>query len=915
MTYQYDSIGNLTHATDGEQNTTSYTYDLLLRRDSQTDAGGYTTNYEYELGGNLKKLIDPRDNTTQWTYDFLDRTVQEENQFGDSRFYFHDLVDNVTETTDRNGRVTLFKYDDLYRLRIETWLDGSAFGRFTTDYDLVGNLTNATSDVSGPISYAFEYDSLYRLESETQTTPNTHSRFSQYYDLVGNLKTTITKRDIGSGPGGSGIIDSTTSYVLDNLYRVQQIQQTGEASDKTLDFAYNQANQLVDIRRYAALPDSNGNISGFVVHSKYGYDPAGRLAGITHAESDLGATDLTSAPYNSAQLWEGLSDSADSDVIAGYWFDYDNASRITAMDSFRDDFRVDYTYDARNQLTSAIYTSSNNAILTQLTEGQQYDANGNRLLDADNSQSDAGTNNQIQTDGTYDFRYDREGNRTHRIHIESRKITVYQWDHRNRMVSISEYTSFTEDGDTITPTGLIQKVQQDYDPFNQWIRREVDSDGDGVTDEATDFVHQGGQIVLQYEDTDGSGPSASELSNRYLWGPAVDQLLAYEEISADEAEVYWPLTDHLGSVRDVIDSDGNVRKHKVYNSFGEVTEETNYDASGAEIDASHSDAVDLIIGYTGRPLDAWTGLQNNLNRWYDAVTVTWVSQDPIGFAAGDSNLYRYVGNGPTNATDPNGLEKFRHSGHHRVPHAIYGVYGAAIQRVFDSPAGRIFDSVNSYYFFHGGGSYGGISHDAYNAVVEQKWCDFKKGKRVTATLARQFLQDKDVWADPILSAFNNAVTAERDEAVRVGNKIYKKLKDQGHTAPYDQARKYAKKAGLTMRAKLNAHAWAKGLGYRIKGNKLIKYSMKHAPSFLGFGGAVTLVSQGEYAMAATNACVSLTPLDMAGYLGHGLGWLYDAAIEDMEESGALMPDFADQGKLIENPRPIRHRHGVDISPF
>jgi hypothetical protein len=34
-----------------------------------------------------------------------------------------------------------------------------------------------------------------------------------------------------------------------------------------------------------------------------------------------------------------------------------------------------------------------------------------------------------------------------------------------------------------------------------------------------------------------------------------------------------------------------------------------------------------------------------------------ISQDPIGFAAGDTNQYRYVGNGPTNATDPSGLEE------------------------------------------------------------------------------------------------------------------------------------------------------------------------------------------------------------------------------------------------------------------
>jgi RHS repeat-associated protein len=65
--------------------------------------------------------------------------------------------------------------------------------------------------------------------------------------------------------------------------------------------------------------------------------------------------------------------------------------------------------------------------------------------------------------------------------------------------------------------------------------------------------------------------------------------------------------------------------------------------------------VDLVFGYTGKLFDETTRLQNNLNRWYDSSTGRWISQDPIGFAAGDANLYRYVGNHPTYATDPSGL--------------------------------------------------------------------------------------------------------------------------------------------------------------------------------------------------------------------------------------------------------------------
>ena len=35
----------------------------------------------------------------------------------------------------------------------------------------------------------------------------------------------------------------------------------------------------------------------------------------------------------------------------------------------------------------------------------------------------------------------------------------------------------------------------------------------------------------------------------------------------------------------------------------------------------------------------------------------FISQDPIGFASGDFNWYRYVGNSPVNLVDPKGLSK------------------------------------------------------------------------------------------------------------------------------------------------------------------------------------------------------------------------------------------------------------------
>jgi hypothetical protein len=41
---------------------------------------------------------------------------------------------------------------------------------------------------------------------------------------------------------------------------------------------------------------------------------------------------------------------------------------------------------------------------------------------------------------------------------------------------------------------------------------------------------------------------------------------------------------------------------------------------------------------------------------YDPSVGRWLEEDPEGFGAGDANLYRYVGNSPTNRTDSSGLQ-------------------------------------------------------------------------------------------------------------------------------------------------------------------------------------------------------------------------------------------------------------------
>jgi len=155
---------------------------------------------------------------------------------------------------------------------------------------------------------------------------------------------------------------------------------------------------------------------------------------------------------------------------------------------------------------------------------------------------------------------------------------------------------------------------------------------------------EGSQMLFRFE-----GPEVSDLKSRYLWAPVIDLLLSDEKLTGPSTpgDVYWALGDNVNTVRDIAKYDiptdtTPIVNHRTFDAFGKLTSESN-------------SAIDLIFGFTGRLNDESTGLQNNLNRWYDPTVGRWLSEDPIGFSAGDANLYRYVNNGPTYATDPRGL--------------------------------------------------------------------------------------------------------------------------------------------------------------------------------------------------------------------------------------------------------------------
>ena len=170
--------------------------------------------------------------------------------------------------------------------------------------------------------------------------------------------------------------------------------------------------------------------------------------------------------------------------------------------------------------------------------------------------------------------------------------------------------------------------------------------------------------------------TATDLSHRYLWGPAVDQLMADEQLLLAEGGGYdlnspgnavWAFTDNENTVRDLAVYDSGTTtlvNHRVFSSYGQLLSQTNLSATPAPTVA----AIDCLFAYTGRPMSrfhvdsesgAVIGIQNNLNRWYDAITGRWLGQDSIWDGV---NPYRYCRNGPLTHIDPMGLLEIKIGG-------------------------------------------------------------------------------------------------------------------------------------------------------------------------------------------------------------------------------------------------------------
>jgi RHS repeat-associated protein len=638
-TFTYNGRGQVLTAINPRGETTSYTYstdDYLIAVDGAlpgisdrvlasydffgrvrvlTGLSGYTVIFDYDAMDRITRVTHPDATFEQFTYDRLD-LIAFRDRAGRQTFYEIDNMRQVKKQTDPLGRVTRFEW--------------CRCGEIKTLTDPLGRTTSWLTDVQGRVTakkYGDGSQISYVYESASSRLRHVIDEKEQVTQFEWNRDDTLVSITYGSSaiptPGVSYIYDPNYQRVVSmtdgtgiTRYLYHPITGTptlgagalasvdGPLSNDTITYSYDELGRVV----HRAI---NG------VGSAMTYDTAWRVVGVTNALGTFGYSyNGSTARMATKSLPNGQSEvrsygnlfedlmlqrithqsgaTALSEFLYGH--DIPNAriatwsQQVGAMPPSLHSFG----YDAVNQLIFATITNAGNLVNAF---AYSYDPAANRLTEqvgASNYTASYNALNQISTTTT--------PGTTH----------TNQWDAEGRLVAVdvgNQRTEFTYDGlnRRVAIRQLVNGSEVSLRRF-VWCDNDICEERDAAGIVTKRFFPQG--MKLEF------GPKAGS---------------------------YFYTRDHLASVRELTDNNGNVRARYAYDPFGRRTKLLG--------------DVEADFGFA----DMFWSIEANLNltpfRAYDPEVGRWLSRDPLHDAEESQgpNLYAYVANDPVNLTDPLGL--------------------------------------------------------------------------------------------------------------------------------------------------------------------------------------------------------------------------------------------------------------------
>ncbi len=435
--FTYDAAGRLASTNrDDNSSAVDFTYNHPGSV-AVTDSNGAATEYFFDHRSQISRIEDPLENSTRFFTDGNFNLTFVADTLGRTYEFDYDDAGNIIGVTDPLGRTVGFRYS-VDPQRITSVTDGNDnLTQYTYDQDgnrvsVVDVLANSDlvqyNDAGDPISrtnrrggtVGYEYDASGRLTAIVDGA----ARFEYTYDVNGNLTQ-------ASNPAG------TTAFTYDGNEFLTRIAYPG---GQTLDLTYDAAGRRTSTTDHAGHTvnyeyDSAGRIAsltdGTDERVRYTYDALGRVTRLDRASG----VDTTMSYDVKGRLQVLTNLNSDDTTLSSFSYEYNTQDAVIRKTT--SDGEWTYEYDALDQLTGAVFTSTNSQIPNQDIV-YSYDAAGNRIRTISNgAATDYTVNalNQYTQVGDTSYLHDADGNLVSKVAPGG--TTTYTYNAFNQVTAVT----------------------------------------------------------------------------------------------------------------------------------------------------------------------------------------------------------------------------------------------------------------------------------------------------------------------------------------------------------------------------------------------------------------------------------------------------------------------------------------------
>jgi RHS repeat-associated protein len=638
-TYTYNSRGQILTETNAKNETTTYdydgspylksvhgpqpgpsstfTYDSFGRVRTKTDESGYALTFDYDALDRLKKVTFPDDTFDEFTYTRLDHTLTRDRA-GRQTAFDYNSVRQMTKRTDSLNRVTLFQW--------------CKCGDLTSLTDPLGRTTTWQHDIQGRVKgkeYADGSKSTYRYE-----------------DTVSRLRQRIDEKL------------QVTQYQYNRDDTVSRINYTNAAvATPPVAFTYD-----ANYSRLSSMTDGIGT-------TRYSYIPisplpslgAGQLASVDGPLPNSNITfDYDSLGRRISTAIDGLASSVTFDA-AGRIETTSNALGVFRNHYDGSSLRVDTQAYPHGQTAEFKYRSNlEDQLLQRITNKLGSTPISEFIYSHDVPQGQISSWSQqigTQTPSIYSLIHDPVGQlKAASVSVAGSLVSNFSYSYDQASNRETEQIGTTTRQFYNNALNELTAIESDAgpSPTYQWdAEQRLSSVNSG--NQSTQFTYDGlGRRVGIRQLVDGAEVS----DRRFIWcdnqlceertpSGAVSKRFFAQGMKLEMGSTtgtYYYTRDHLGSIRELTDINGNIRARYSYDPFGRRTR--------------LSGDVETDFGFAGMMWSTEVSLNLTKFRAYDPELGRWLSRDSLANAEPllGPNLYTYVNNDPVNLTDPSGQQ-------------------------------------------------------------------------------------------------------------------------------------------------------------------------------------------------------------------------------------------------------------------